>query len=138
MVMSVWGMHRDRRFYPEPESFNPGRWTEGFADHLSKFAYLPFGIGTRRCIGSGFAIIEATLALAATAQAFRLDLVPAHKVIPVAASTLRPAGGVKVVLRRGRSHTRPGDAGFKFGERSDPTTPNLLAASRGYSLICTF
>jgi cytochrome P450 len=99
LVMSMWAMHRDPRFYPGPETFNPERWSSDFADRLPKFAYMPFGAGPRRCIGSRFAMMEATMIIAAVSQAFRLDLIPGLQVTPVAATGLRPSSGVNVVLR---------------------------------------
>lgn len=100
VVMNMWGLHRDARFYPDPDSFRPERWTEKFADDLPKFAYLPFGAGPRMCIGSIFAKTEAVLAVAAIAQRFQVQAVPNSSVTPVAATTLRPGrGGVRVILR---------------------------------------
>ncbi|HET6246826.1 MAG TPA: cytochrome P450 [Tepidisphaeraceae bacterium] len=95
---STWVLHRDRRFFAEPEKFDPGRWTDEFEKSLPRFAYFPFGGGPRFCIGQSFAITEATLALAAIVQrasfkiaaGFRLELWPAI--------TLRPLNGVKLVV----------------------------------------
>src|SRR5262249_26004867 len=55
MVMNLWGLHRDPRYYAEPESFNPDRWTPQFTRSLPLLAYMPFGAGPRRCIGASFA-----------------------------------------------------------------------------------
>ena len=106
VVMNIWAVHHDPRFYPDPETFLPERWTEEFTKSLHKFAYLPFGIGARRCIGSMFAEAEAMLAVASIVQRFRVSAVPNAVVTPVAATTLRPGeGGVQVMLRsRGPQH----------------------------------
>ena len=99
VVMNLWGMHRDARYYPDPESFNPDRWTPEFAASLPPLAYMPFGTGPRRCIGASFAQMEMLTVLGGMAQRFHWDLLPGHVVTPLSATTLRPLEGVKVVLR---------------------------------------
>ena len=100
LYLNQWVTHRDPRFYPEPERFNPDRWTEEFANNLPKFAYFPFGGGPRVCIGAGFAMMEATLLLATIAQQFHFSLASAEPVKPWPSITLRPQKGVPVVLAR--------------------------------------
>ena len=74
---------------------------------LPRFAYFPFGGGPRQCIGNSFALMEATLLLAAIAQRFRVRLVPGHEVVPMATITLRPRYGIRAVLEaRGTSSER--------------------------------
>ena len=60
VVMSPWIMHRDPRFFEQPEQFNPDRWTAEATQRLPRFAYFPFGGGPRLCIGASFAMMEAT------------------------------------------------------------------------------
>ncbi len=72
VVMSPWIMHRDPRFFEQPEQFNPDRWTHEAAQRLPRFAYFPFGGGPRLCIGASFAMMEAALLLAAIAQRFQV------------------------------------------------------------------
>ncbi len=98
--MSQWVMHRDPRYFDEPERFKPERWAAGVAGRLPKYAYFPFGGGQRMCIGSSFAMMEAVLLLATIAQRFRLQLVPGHTAVPAPSITLRPKHGVKVTLQR--------------------------------------
>lgn len=100
VVMNIWAVHHDARFYPDPESFRPERWTEEFTRGLHKFAYLPFGIGARRCIGAQFAETETMLAVASIVQRFRVSAAAGSVVTPLAATTLRPGdGGVQVEIR---------------------------------------
>jgi cytochrome P450 len=100
VLMNIWAVHHDPRFYPEPEQFRPERWTAQFTKGLHKFAYLPFGIGARRCIGASFAEAETMLTVASIVQRFHVSAVPGTTVTPVAATTLRPGeGGVPVILR---------------------------------------
>jgi len=107
VVMSQWIMHRDARFFPQPLKFDPARWLNGAAQRLPRFAYFPFGGGPRLCIGASFAMMEATLVLAAIAQKFRFRLVPGHPVQPVPSITLRPKYGVKMILHKVLSQPEP-------------------------------
>ena len=100
VVFSQWVMHRDPRYFAAPERLCPERWTQEFEKGLPKFAFFPFGGGPRQCIGSSFAMMEAVLLLATIAQRFRLTLVPGPPIVPEPAITLRPQGGVRVVVRR--------------------------------------
>ncbi len=100
VVMSQWIMHRDPRFFPSPEQFDPGRWFEEHTQRLPRFAYFPFGGGPRYCVGASFAMMEATLLLAAIAQRFRLRMVPGHKVVPVPSITLRPKYGIMMSMHQ--------------------------------------
>jgi cytochrome P450 len=106
VLTSPWLAHHDARFWPDPERFLPERWA---ADDPTRprFAYFPFGGGSRICIGEQFAWTEATLVLAALAR--RWAVRPAPGAPPVRAQgavTLRPAAGVHVELTpRGASAT---------------------------------
>src|SRR5205085_1691814 len=83
--------------FPEPLRFDPERWTSEFRAALPKYAYFPFGGGPRRCIGEGFAWMEATLFLATLAQQWKLRLRPGHRVIPQPLVTLRPKHGLHMI-----------------------------------------
>ncbi len=102
LVMSQWVMHRDPRYYENPGKFRPERWTEGSAEKPPKYAYFPFGGGPRLCIGRPFAKMEAVLLLATIAQRFRLSPASGRPVMPQPSITLRPKGGMKMVLTRRR------------------------------------
>jgi cytochrome P450 len=97
-LMSQWVMHRDPRYYDAPDAFRPERWLEGLADRLPAGAYFPFGDGPRRCIGQGFAMLEASLVIATLAQRFRFSLVPGEAVVPEPLVTLRPRNGIRMTL----------------------------------------
>jgi cytochrome P450 len=100
VAMAQWVVHRDPRWYDEPEKFQPERWEGDLLRRLPRFAYFPFGGGPRQCIGNTFALMEAALVLATIAQKFRLRLVAHHRVVPLASITLRPRHGVRVTLER--------------------------------------
>ncbi len=101
-LMSQWVVHRDARFYDQPDCFRPERWTPEFKMALPKFAYFPFGGGPRQCIGESFAWMELVLVVATIAQRWRLQLVPGHPVAPLPVVTLRTKHGMKMTARARR------------------------------------
>ena len=96
ILMSQWVMHRDPRYFSEPLAFRPERWLDGLAADLPAHAYFPFGGGPRRCIGQGFALMEAALVAATLAQRFRFELEPGQTIVPEPLVTLRPRGGIRM------------------------------------------
>ena len=100
VIVSPWVMHRDARFFPQPELFDPERWSPDREQPASKFAYFPFGGGPRSCIGNSFALMEAAILLAVVAQRFQITLVPGQAIEPLASITLRPKHGVRVRFRQ--------------------------------------
>ena len=98
VLMSQWLKHRDGRVFPDPLAFRPERWLGETV--LPKFAYFPFGGGPRICIGSGLAMMEAPLGLAALAQQYAFEPVSTAPVVPWASITLHPEGGMPLRLRR--------------------------------------
>ena len=102
VVMSPWAMHRDARFFDQPERFMPERWQDGLASRLPKFTFFPFSSGPRRCVGSSFAMLEATIAIATILPRFRLSSPPAV-VEPAPSITLRPGGGMPMTVTRRES-----------------------------------
>ncbi len=101
VLCSQWVAHRDPRFFPDPLRFLPERWTETFEAGLPKLTYFPFGGGPRVCIGLGFAWMEGILLLATLGRRWTMELPPGQPPVePSPRITLRPKGGVPVVLRR--------------------------------------
>jgi cytochrome P450 len=100
VLLPQWVVHRDPRWFAEPERFLPERWTAELSRALPKFAYFPFGGGPRLCIGNTFAMMETVLALATIARKFHFTVVAEHPVIPWPTFTLRPLHGIKAVLSR--------------------------------------
>ncbi len=99
ILVSQYVLHRDPRFWPEPERFDPERFTPEAKATRPQFSYFPFGGGPRRCVGEGFAWMEAVLILAALAQRWRLRLVNGAAVGTEPLITLRPArGGIRMRL----------------------------------------
>ncbi|MEE7458047.1 cytochrome P450 [Methylorubrum populi] len=100
ILISPWVLHRDPRFFDEPEAFRPERWHNGLAQRLPRFAYMPFGGGPRISIGNRFAMIEAVLILTTLVQRFRFVADTNSPVSPIPSMTLRPKGGVRVMVER--------------------------------------
>jgi unspecific monooxygenase len=88
-VISPWVLHRHKRWWREPDAFVPERFLPGTLA-IDRFAYLPFGVGPRVCIGAHFALTEATLVLAELLCSFRIELATSRPVLPVAVVTTQP------------------------------------------------
>ena len=89
VFISPWVLHRHRRLWSHPEVFDPARFLPS-APPPDRFAYLPFGIGPRVCIGAQFALTEATLVLATMIKAFHVERADSEPVMPVAIVTTQP------------------------------------------------
>ncbi len=98
VFMPQWVIHRDGRWFDDPEVFRPERWADGLMQRIPRYAYFPFGGGPRICIGNNFALMEAVLILATIARKYRPSLAPDAVIAPLPTMTLRPAHGVKVQL----------------------------------------
>lgn len=100
VVVAPWVVHRHRLLWEEPDLFEPERFAPDRRALVPRFGYLPFGAGPRICIGAGFAMQEALVALAMIVQHFRFRLAADAKVEPVAWITLRPSHGLPMRLER--------------------------------------
>jgi cytochrome P450 len=99
LYLSPYVVHRDPRFFPEPDRFDPSRWTSPEIAKRHKYAYFPFGGGGRKCIGEYFAVAEGVLVLATIAQRWKLRLLNHHPVEAAPLVTLRPKYGMRMRLR---------------------------------------
>lgn len=100
IIMSQWVMHRNAQYFPDPTRFDPERWTPEAKETRPKFSYFPFGGGPRICIGEGFAWMEGVLLIATLTQQWRMRLAPDFKLELNPLITLRPKGGISMVLER--------------------------------------
>jgi unspecific monooxygenase len=89
ILVSPWLLHRHEKLWPDPDVFMPERFLAP-APAPDRFAYLPFGVGARICIGAHFALVEATLALAKIIGSFRITLLDKAPVMPVGVVTTQP------------------------------------------------
>ena len=102
VLLAPYTLHRREDAFPEPETFDPERFTPEREKHLPRYAYLPFGAGPRICLGMYFAMMEGHLLLATLAQRISFALVPGQTVEPdsVHHVALRPAGAVHVTVKK--------------------------------------
>ena len=89
VLVSMAVLHRRPELFENADSFVPGR-----NEPKDRYAFLPFGLGSRLCIGERFAWLEGVLCLATICQKWRLDLAPGAKVEPQPLLTLRPRYGL--------------------------------------------
>jgi len=88
VLIAPWLLRRHEKRWRDPNAFRPARFMQ--ATPPDRFAYLPFGVGARVCIGAHFALVEATLALAKMVGAFRVELIDKEPVMPVGVVTTQP------------------------------------------------
>lgn len=102
VLVSQYVTHRDPRWFPEPERFDPWRWRQRPERDLPRGAYTPFGGGNRRCLGEHFALLEARIILLAIARQLRLEALDPRHPIPAAQprATYRPRGPVPMRVTR--------------------------------------
>jgi len=103
ILISPYVLHHDARNFPEPDKFDPERWTPEAETQRPKFSYLPFGAGPRVCIGESFAWMEGILVLATLGQQWRMRLVPGHPIALQPMITLRPKYGMRMMIHRRRA-----------------------------------
>lgn len=99
VVMWLYHLHHDARWFAEPERFDPDRFLPERRKQLPPSAYIPFGAGTRTCIGKQFALLEAQLILISVAQRFSLEAVASAPVERDMNVTLAPRGGLRMRMR---------------------------------------
>jgi cytochrome P450 len=92
--------HRDPKYWPDPEHFDPERFTPQQVASRPRHVYYPFGEGPHVCIGNNFAVMEMQLILACALQRFRLQLVPDHPIALKPEATLRPRHGMKMTIEQ--------------------------------------
>jgi cytochrome P450 len=102
VLISPYTIHRIPEYFPDPEKFDPDRFTAEREKTLPRYAYFPFGAGPRICIGNHFAMMEGQLLLATLAQRVTFTLIPDQtiKPDPVHNLLLRPGGQVNVLVKR--------------------------------------
>lgn len=102
VLLSPYLVHHDKRYWDEPEKFDPERFltdNSGAAQTKHKAgAYIPFTLGPRICTGRNLAIVEATLFLTTLVQKFKLELLPGHSITPYGGFTLNLRGDLLLNL----------------------------------------
>jgi cytochrome P450 len=103
VIVSPWLLHRDGRRWRAADRFEPSRFRDEEAARdlaTPSSSYLPFGVGPRLCIGRDFARLELVMMLASLLQGHRVSPVPGYRPQVDALVTLRPRGGLPLVVRR--------------------------------------
>ncbi|GAA6083432.1 cytochrome P450 3A27-like isoform X2 [Tachysurus ichikawai] len=80
VLIPTYNLHRDPEFWPDPETFNPERFTQENKESIEQYAYMPFGLGPRNCIGMRFALVAMKLAIVEILQRFDISLSEETKV----------------------------------------------------------
>ncbi|QIB74527.1 cytochrome P450 [Halogeometricum borinquense] len=96
VLLSVRNVHRDERFFEQPDQFDPDRWER---NDVPEYAYVPFGAGPRRCIGQSFAMIEAKTALTELMKRYRLEWAGNGELDLSPQMTTQPRGDVPMIVR---------------------------------------
>jgi cytochrome P450 len=100
ILICPYTLHRDPRHWPEPERFDPERFSEARSAGRHRMAYVPFSQGPRQCIGNEFALMEATIILAMACRDWRLGFARSRLPEPEPSITLRPKNGLPMMLIR--------------------------------------
>ncbi|MEO0564352.1 MAG: cytochrome P450, partial [Chloroflexota bacterium] len=103
IYISPYAVHRDERWWPDPQTFDPERFAPGWKDRVPSYAFMPFGGGPRVCVASHMAEMEAEVILATIVKRFKIELpTPDTVVEPMALFSLHPEGGqmpLRIVAR---------------------------------------
>jgi cytochrome P450 len=113
VTLPQFHVHTDDRWYDDPETFDPDRWTDGFEESLPEYAYFPFGGGPRHCIGMRFAMLELKTVLPTVTQQAEFELLSDPDPELNMATTLRPADDVRVRVYKQQSRPTPAARGRK-------------------------
>ncbi len=100
VVVAPYVLHRHHALWSDPDSFDPNRFLGAARERIDRFAYLPFGVGPRVCIGAALAMQEASIVVATVMRNFTLQLAPGHAVWPLHRVTVRPQGGLPMIVSR--------------------------------------
>ena len=103
IIVSPYVLHRHKLIWRDPDVFDPRRFLPGEREKIDRFAYLPFGVGPRICIGAAFSLQEAVIILATLMRHFELLPVPGFAVKPIQRITLRPINGMQLVMQHRRT-----------------------------------
>lgn len=101
VVISPYTLHRRASLFPDPENFDPERFSPQQELNIARYAYIPFGAGSHMCLGTHFALLEGHLILATLGQRVTFEFAGSDVIDPEPLLTLRPKGEVVMRVRRG-------------------------------------
>jgi enediyne biosynthesis protein E7 len=99
IYVSLYATHRLPSLWPDPDRFDPERFTKNLIERRPRFAFIPFAAGHRNCVGASTAIVELKLAVAMIAQRYELTVAPGHRVEGHAGTTMHPRYGMNMLIR---------------------------------------
>jgi cytochrome P450 len=100
VMFSMFVTQRDSRYFPEPERFDPSRFSPERVKQIREGTYVPFGAGVHMCIGNYFALMEAQIILAGLLARFAFSTVPSHRLRLDPQVVLSPVGGLPLVVQK--------------------------------------
>jgi cytochrome P450 len=106
VVVFVYGAHHTTRYWEDPESFNPERFTKTNEKQQTPFTYLPFGAGPRSCIGSHYAMLQILMILSAVLRKYDFQLSPGQTIEARPMVILRPKHGIRMTFTEAAARDR--------------------------------
>jgi cytochrome P450 len=100
VIVFIHGAHHAARYWADPESFDPERFTKANEKLHTPFTHLPFGAGPRGCIGGNYAVLQILMILSELLRRYDLQLTPGQTIEPRPMVILRPENGIRMTFTR--------------------------------------
>jgi len=101
IVMVSYALHRDEKSFPNPDQFDPDRFSLANNQQRHPYAYVPFSAGPRNCIGQKFAMMEEKILLSTVLRKFNLQTKMKMEDIPLVAEVvLKPKNGINLIVTK--------------------------------------
>ncbi|NEQ74590.1 MAG: cytochrome P450 [Okeania sp. SIO2C9] len=100
ILYPIYSVHKNPKYWPNPEKFDPERFSESNLKNIHELAYIPFGFGPRSCSGMALALLSVKVILVMLLREFSFQLVPQHPIVPVDRFTLWSEHDIKVTLSK--------------------------------------
>jgi cytochrome P450 len=107
VIVFVYGAHHASASWPDPESFNPGRFAKGSEKLFTPFTFLPFGAGPRGCIGGNYAMLQILMILSTVLMRYDFELIPGQTIEAQPMVILRPKHGIKMSFTQAKAREIP-------------------------------
>jgi cytochrome P450 len=106
VIVYVYGAHHNPRYWENPESFDPERFTKANDKLRTPFTHLPFGGGPRGCIGNNYAMLQVLMILSDLLRSYDLHLTPGQTIEARPMVILRPKHGIRMTFTKAIAHDR--------------------------------
>ena len=106
VIVYVYGAHHAPRYWENPESFDPERFTKENEKPRTPFTYLPFGGGPRVCIGEQYAMLQILMILSELLRNYDFQLVPGQTIEARPMVILRPKHGIRMTFTEAMARDR--------------------------------